>query len=161
MDWSGWNNAPTNEWAFGGGLRDDNEHGGINIDQQENKKMAPISPSQKLDGEVSPEKRRGGTAPGPSNMVASRRDATTPGAPSASSVTASGAVLSWAGAADDVGVAGYRVTVGGKTMRTLATTLAVSGLSAGTLHPVSVQAYDAKGNRSAASTGTLTTLAAP
>ena len=71
-----------NEWAFGGGLNDDDEHGGINIDQQENKKMAPISPSQNLDGEVSPEKRRGGAAPGPSNTAPSLRDATTPGAPS-------------------------------------------------------------------------------
>ena len=52
MEPHGRNNAPANEWTFDGGLNDDNENDGINNNQQENKNVAAISPSQKLDGEI-------------------------------------------------------------------------------------------------------------
>jgi chitodextrinase/regulation of enolase protein 1 (concanavalin A-like superfamily) len=85
---------------------------------------------------------------------------TAPGAAVASNVTASGASLSWTASSDNVGVAGYDVTVAGTTSSSTTTTLAVSGLSAATAYAVSVQAYDAAGNRSRASTSSFTTLAA-
>ena len=52
MEPHGRNNAPANEWTFDGGLNDDNENDEINNNQQENKNVAAISPSQKLDGEI-------------------------------------------------------------------------------------------------------------
>ncbi len=85
---------------------------------------------------------------------------TAPGAAVASAVTASSATLNWTGASDNVGVAGYEVTVNGSTRTSAGTTLQVSGLSAATNYPVSVRAYDAAGNRSSASSGSFTTLAA-
>jgi hypothetical protein len=52
MEPYGRNNSPANKWTFDGGLNNDNKNDGINNNQQENKKMAAISPSQKLDGEI-------------------------------------------------------------------------------------------------------------
>jgi hypothetical protein len=70
--WDG-NNAPTNEWEFGGGMNDDNGHEGTNI-LGKNNMIGKGLPSQKLDGNVSLEKAYNTTARGlphtsPTSMV--------------------------------------------------------------------------------------------
>ncbi|HEX6344182.1 cellulase family glycosylhydrolase [Umezawaea sp.] len=90
---------------------------------------------------------------------------TTPGTPSASGVTSSGAALSWTASTDAVGVTGYDVVrVSGSTESALASTASASatltGLTASTAYTVAVYARDAAGNRSARSgTATFTTQA--
>jgi endoglucanase Acf2/chitodextrinase len=92
--------------------------------------------------------------------VADDQPPTAPGAAVATQITASGARLDWAASTDDVAVAGYDVTVGGETLRTTATSLDVTGLAADTAYTVTVQAFDAAGNRSASSTASFSTLPA-
>jgi endo-1,3(4)-beta-glucanase len=92
--------------------------------------------------------------------AADTQSPTTPGAVVASDVTATGATLTWAASTDNVGVTGYEVTVGSSTVNSATTTLALTGLSPATTYPVSVRAFDAAGNFSAASMGSFTTLAA-
>jgi hypothetical protein len=91
---------------------------------------------------------------------------TTPGAPVASAVTATGLTLTWPASTDDVGVTGYRVyreagatdaLVGSPT----GTTLAVTGLTAATAYQFFVVAVDAAGNTSAASAPVPVTTADP
>ncbi|GAA1398641.1 cellulase family glycosylhydrolase [Catellatospora coxensis] len=88
---------------------------------------------------------------------------TTPGTPSASSVTSSSLSLSWTASTDNVGVTGYDVVrVSGSTETVLASpstnSAALTGLSAGTQYTLAVYAKDAAGNRSARSnTVTVTT----
>ncbi|GAB3208356.1 glycosyl hydrolase family 18 protein [Marinactinospora thermotolerans] len=85
-------------------------------------------------------------------------DTTPPSAPSglrATDVTSTSVTLSWNAAQDNVGVAGYEVLQGGEVVRSTvgtATTATVGGLSPDTEYSYSVRAYDAAGNRSAAST---------
>lgn len=86
---------------------------------------------------------------------------TTPGVPVASSVTASSATLSWTASTDNVAVTGYEIKIGINTMTSAAPTLALVGLTASTLYAVEVRAFDAAGNRSAASVGSFSSAAAP
>ncbi|HSM22321.1 MAG TPA: discoidin domain-containing protein, partial [Rubrivivax sp.] len=104
---------------------------------------------------------RSGASSGFFVTAADTQGPTPPGAAVATDVTASGATLNWAAATDDVGVAGYEVTVAGKIVSTAATTLVIGDLAAATVVAVSVRAFDAAGNRSSASTSSFTTLAAP
>jgi len=92
-------------------------------------------------------------------------DTIAPAAPilSASGTTSTTTNLSWTGATDNIGVTGYNVyrgtTLLGST--TIATTYAVTGLTASTAYTFYVQAKDAAGNVSVASnTVSVTTLAA-
>jgi beta-glucosidase len=85
---------------------------------------------------------------------------TTPGTPTAASVTSSSVNLSWAASTDNVGVSGYdvvRVQNGAETALASPTTnsAALTGLTAGTAYTFAVYAKDAAGNRSARS-GTVT-----
>jgi chitodextrinase len=89
---------------------------------------------------------------------------TTPGQPTASNVTASGASLAWTASTDNVGVTGYDVlrATGGGIPTVIGTATGTSfnatGLSANTTYTFSVSARDAAGNTSAASPGrTVTT----
>ena len=75
-------------------------------------------------------------------------------------VTSTTAVISWDASTDNVGVEGYEVTVNGETeiIRNV-TRITVSGLTPGTTYPVSIVAFDAAGNRSAAHTFSFKTAA--
>lgn len=90
----------------------------------------------------------------------------TPGQPTASTVTATGATLTWTPATDNVGVASYDVLrstgTGAATVvgTTSGTSYNATGLTANTSYTFSVRARDAAGNTSAASPGrTVTTTA--
>ncbi|MGW0191875.1 cellulase family glycosylhydrolase [Nonomuraea sp. NPDC003201] len=85
----------------------------------------------------------------------------TPGTPSASGITSSGANLSWTASTDNVGVTGYDVyTSTGTSLGSTATnSITLTGLSPATTYQVYVKARDAAGNQSAASpTASFTTL---
>jgi chitodextrinase len=70
--------------------------------------------------------------------------------------------LSWNASADDVAVAGYTVYVdGASTSTTQDTSYSFSGLSCGTSYVFGVDAYDAAGNYSAATTITAAAAACP
>ncbi|MEO6085285.1 MAG: cellulase family glycosylhydrolase [Umezawaea sp.] len=89
---------------------------------------------------------------------------TTPGTPSASAITATGATLSWAASTDAVGVTGYDVVriSGGTESAARSTTspsTTLTGLTASTAYTYAVYARDAAGNRSTRSPSvTFTTL---
>jgi len=91
---------------------------------------------------------------------------TTPGTPVASSITASGATLTWAASTDAVGVTGYDVyRIVGTTRTLVATTTTatytLTGLTAATSSSYAIIAKDAAGNTSTSSpTVTFTTLTA-
>jgi len=78
-------------------------------------------------------------------------------------VTATSADLSWTASTDAVGVAGYRIYLGGSLWTTsTGTSAALTGLSPSTTYAVTVRARDAAGNESGPSTAlSLTTPAAP
>ena len=80
-----------------------------------------------------------------------------------SNVTATGATLTWTASTDNVGVAGYTVYAGTTAVgSTATTTLTLTGLTCNTPYTLTVKAYDAAGNTSAASNAqTLTTGACP
>jgi hypothetical protein len=85
-----------------------------------------------------------------------------PGAPSFTNVTSSTATATWAASTDDVGVAGYAVTVDGADAGTTDTTsLGLDGLQCGVDHDVEVRAFDAAGNTSDPAAATLTTMPCP
>jgi mannan endo-1,4-beta-mannosidase len=77
----------------------------------------------------------------------------TPGTPTASNITTTGAGLTWTASTDNVGVTGYDVVqVLGTTETALVSTATnsatLTGLAAGTAYVVGVYARDAAGNRS-------------
>jgi mannan endo-1,4-beta-mannosidase len=82
---------------------------------------------------------------------------TTPGTPTASSVTATGLTLSWSASTDNVGVTGYDVhrALGSGSFALIASTATASfsdsGLSPSTAYRYQVRAKDAAGNVSASS----------
>ena len=89
-------------------------------------------------------------------------DTTPPSKPAGltATATARSASLSWTAAADDVGVSGYRVFRDGTQVGTTASTSYTdSGLTPATTYSYTVEAYDAAGNRSAASDPAITTTA--
>ncbi len=94
---------------------------------------------------------------------ASTIDTQSPTAPqilTVSSVQQSGGTIAWTAAADNVGVAGYGFYVdGGGPSTVTSLSYGVGGLACGTTHAVAVDAYDAAGNRSPKTPGTLTTSA--
>jgi chitodextrinase len=72
--------------------------------------------------------------------------------------TASSLSVSWTPSNDNVGVAGYRVSLDGVPSTSVAGTSAtISNLKCGTAYTVAVDAFDAAGNRSAAATTKPTT----
>ena len=78
---------------------------------------------------------------------------TTPGTPTASNVTSTGANLAWTASTDNVGVSGYTVVrVQGSTETTVTSTstnsAALTGLTPSTAYTFAVYARDAAGNRS-------------
>ncbi len=88
----------------------------------------------------------------------------TPGTPSASSVTSNSASLTWGAATDNVRVTGYDVVrVSGTTETTVASSVSnsttVTGLSADTAYTFAVYARDAAGNRSSRSSTVSVTTA--
>ena len=92
-------------------------------------------------------------------------DSTPPSAPSAlaqTGKTATSISLGWTAANDDVGVAGYRVTVGGAPrMSVTQTSATLTGLDCDGSYAIGVDAYDAAGNRSAAANLAATTGTCP
>ncbi len=88
---------------------------------------------------------------------------TAPGTPAASSITATGARLTWTAATDNRGVTGYTVrnAATGDTLATsTSTSVSLTGLTPSTAYRVVVVARDAAGNVSpASSAGTFTTAA--
>ncbi len=93
-------------------------------------------------------------------------DTTPPAAPAglaASSITATGAALTWSPSTDNVGVAGYNVYKGTTLVNSslvTSTNYTVSGLSPSTTYTFTVKAKDAAGNESAASNAVTFTTAA-
>src|SRR5262245_34774130 len=94
----------------------------------------------------------------------------TPGTPTASSITSSGATLSWSASTDNIGVTGYDVlrasgSSGGtftSVGSTATTSFAATGLSPSSTYRFTVRARDAAGNMSASSNPvTVTTQAGP
>jgi cellulase/cellobiase CelA1 len=89
---------------------------------------------------------------------------TAPGAPVASAVTSTSAILTWPGSTDTVGVTGYRVYREAGAVDTLlatvtATSHSLTALTPATAYQLYVVAIDAAGNISAASpTVSVTTL---
>ncbi|MGZ3182904.1 MAG: carbohydrate binding domain-containing protein [Telluria sp.] len=92
-------------------------------------------------------------------------DTTAPSVPAglaSSAVTSGGATISWTASTDNVGVTGYKVLRNGVQVGTATgTSYADSGLAAATTYSYTVQAVDAAGNVSAASTALSVTTAQP
>ena len=67
--------------------------------------------------------------------------------------TATGFTVSWSPSSDDVGVAGYLVSLGGLySTDVTGTSVTLSGLTCNTTYTVRVRRHDAAGNSSSAST---------
>ncbi len=100
--------------------------------------------------------------PVPAPEDAGYRGSVRPGAPTFTNITQTGATVNWSASTDNVGVTGYEVFLNGSATpaatTTGATTVALTGLTAGQSYAVTVKAKDAAGNVSQASAaGTLTT----
>lgn len=91
-------------------------------------------------------------------------DTTAPSTPSgltASGTTSSATTLAWSASTDDVAVTGYEVLRGGTVIgSTPNRTYTATALSASTAYSFTVRAYDAAGNRSAASSAVNVTTSA-
>jgi chitodextrinase len=92
-------------------------------------------------------------------------DAQAPSAPTSlaiSGATTSSVSLSWAASTDNVGVAGYTVYRNGAAIgSTTTTSFQLSGLACGTNYTLSVDAFDAAGNRSGKTSVAAATSACP
>jgi chitodextrinase len=103
----------------------------------------------------------------PVAQTASQPDSSPPTAPAglgASGQTTVSVTVSWSASSDNVGVAGYGLYVNGTSIgSTAGTSYVFVGLTCGTSYTLSVDAYDAAGNRSAktALTGTTSACGAP
>ncbi len=93
---------------------------------------------------------------------------TKPGALTISGISSTGFVVAWGASTDNVGVQGYTAQVlqGGsvvsfQSLTSTTTSCLFSGLQSGTAYQVSVVAFDAAGNNSAAQTANVTTTGAP
>ena len=88
---------------------------------------------------------------------------TTPGTPSFSAISLTGATATWAASTDNVAVTGYQYSLNGGTWTntgSASATFNLSGLTPGTAYTLAVRARDAAGNTSAASgNGSFTTTA--
>ena len=90
-------------------------------------------------------------------------DAQAPSVPGSlrSTATAGSVSLSWSASSDNVGAPGYGVYRGGSSVgSTSSTSYTVTGLSCGTSYSLSVDAFDAAGNRSAKSSSVTVATAA-
>jgi chitodextrinase len=102
----------------------------------------------------------------PSNTlpVSTQADATPPtppGTPTATSVTASQAGLSWAPSTDNVGVVGYQVLRGGSVIASVSgTSYTDTTVAPSTSYTYQIAGYDAAGNTAASGTLQVTTPAA-
>lgn len=108
--------------------------------------------------------RAGNRSPRSSVTVttAACRDTQAPSSPTAlrASTTQTSATLSWTAARDNVAVAGYAVLQDGvRVGETTSVSYLLAGLACGRTYAVSVDAYDAAGNRSQAAAVTVTTRA--
>jgi YD repeat-containing protein len=85
---------------------------------------------------------------------------TTPGTPTASSITGTSATVSWTASTDSLGVIGYSYQVNGGAWSAFSNVLSVSltGLAYGTTYTIGVRAKDNPGNISGTATGSFTTL---
>ncbi len=85
---------------------------------------------------------------------------TTPGTPTASSITGTSATVSWAASSDSFGVTGYsyQVNAGGWSAYSNVLSVSLTGLNYGTTYTVSVRAEDNPGNISGTASGSFTTL---
>lgn len=92
-------------------------------------------------------------------------DTSAPTAPSALTVTATTTTsisLAWTAASDNTGVSGYSIYLGGSRVATTPTTAySLGGLTCGTSYALAVDAYDAAGNHSPATSITTSTTACP
>jgi chitodextrinase len=97
------------------------------------------------------------------SLVADTTPPSTPGTPSASSVTQNSITLTWGASTDNVGVTGYEVFRDGSSASVVSGTAAtISGLAASTTYSFQVRARDAAGNWSGLSSiGYASTSAAP
>jgi chitodextrinase len=81
-----------------------------------------------------------------------------PGSLSLATSTQTNVTLAWAASTDNVGVAGYRISLGGSAIATTtATSYTAGGLSCGSTYTFTVAAFDAAGNVSAPSSLTAPT----
>jgi hypothetical protein len=98
----------------------------------------------------------GGSPPPPGDTTAP----STPSGLATSNPTQTGLTLSWNASTDNVGVAGYDVTVNGSAVGSpSSTSFTLTGLSCGTSYTLGVAARDAAGNRSGTATTTGATAA--
>lgn len=85
----------------------------------------------------------------------SAADIAAPSAPTgltSSNVTSASATVSWAASTDNVNVTGYKIFKNGVQIGSSTTTsYSLTGLTASTTYPITVQAYDAAGNTSVSS----------
>jgi len=87
---------------------------------------------------------------------------TPPATVAATTVDATSISLLWSTSTDNVGVAGYGVYLNGSNVASVtATAYRVSGLTCGTSYVLTVDAYDAAGNRSSKTSYTGSTAACP
>jgi acid phosphatase type 7 len=106
------------------------------------------------------------SAPPPTTTTAPQPDTSPPTAPRhvrATGATTTSVSVSWRASRDDVGVAGYGVYIDGSAAgSTSQTSFTASGLACGRSYVVTVDAYDAAGNRSPKSSPlTVATSACP
>jgi YD repeat-containing protein len=80
-----------------------------------------------------------------------------PGTPAFSSITGSSAIASWSAASDNVGVSGYEYSLSGGSWTAASSGVTLTGLTNGTSYSLQVRAFDAAGNRGAASANSFTT----
>jgi xyloglucan-specific exo-beta-1,4-glucanase len=99
----------------------------------------------------------------PSGGSADTTAPTTPGTPTASNVTSTGATLNWTASTDNVGVTGYDVIDASNTVIASTTTNSanLTGLTPSTQFVLRVRAKDAAGNLSTPSGSVTFTTAAP
>ena len=98
-------------------------------------------------------------APAPSS---DSQPPTAPGPLTQTSSSANQLSVAWVGSTDDGGVVGYGVTFDGSYAGSaMSTTYTFTGLTCGTSHSVSIDAVDAAGNRSTATTGIVASAPCP
>lgn len=106
--------------------------------------------------------QNGAVTTGSSPCVADTTAPSVPATLTSSNVSATTATLSWAASTDNVGVTGYKILRNGTQIGTSTTTsFTDTTLAASTTYSYTVQAYDAAGNTSAASTALSVTTPAP
>lgn len=118
--------------------------------------IAGLTPLRSYTVVVKARDKAGNIATSPGLLVTTLQEAIPPTVPAgltAASVTAKSVTLTWTAASDNSAVAGYELLRGNVVVgQTAALTLTDDGLAANATYSYSVRAFDAHGNRSAAST---------